>query len=167
MAKKRIIELTIEGYTFSMKNLKVHEDMSEETTCFSAELMCNGKLIAHCSNEGRGGCTSVYPGPNLELYKDAMKAVSTVRDTEYEKKIDEFMSKCKDHQPCVIYYTPEHLADAIMYKQDEWDQVLPQLKRFAKKHPGYTIWFDGSTISARKGEDLSSQGYEDITQYVR
>lgn len=42
-----------------LKNVKVHEDMSEETTCFSATLWVNGKRAASCRNDGIGGSTHV------------------------------------------------------------------------------------------------------------
>ena len=53
----------------SLKKLKFHEDMSEETPCFSADLYDGGKLIAHVSNRGHGGCNNVIPAKGLS-YKD-------------------------------------------------------------------------------------------------
>lgn len=44
---------------FELKKLKFHEDMSEETPCFSADLYENGKLVAHASNDGHGGPNNV------------------------------------------------------------------------------------------------------------
>lgn len=43
-----------------LKNVKVHEDMSEETTCFSATLYANEKKVATCKNDGRGSCTDIF-----------------------------------------------------------------------------------------------------------
>lgn len=40
---------------FELKNVKIHADMSEETTCFSATAYWNGKKIGYVKNEGRGG----------------------------------------------------------------------------------------------------------------
>ena len=45
--------------TLDLKKLKIHADMSEETTCFSAEIWFQGKLVGHASNEGRGGGTFI------------------------------------------------------------------------------------------------------------
>ena len=39
-----------------LKNLKVHNDMSQETVCFSASIYWKGKKIGVARNEGRGGC---------------------------------------------------------------------------------------------------------------
>ena len=53
----------------SLKNLKFHEDMSQETPCFSADLYEDGKLIAHVKNSGHGGGNTVHPAKGL-TYKD-------------------------------------------------------------------------------------------------
>jgi hypothetical protein len=44
-----------------MRKLRVHKDMSEETTCFSAELFIDGRRVAHVSNDGHGGCDRLVP----------------------------------------------------------------------------------------------------------
>lgn len=43
-----------------LKNVKVHKDMSEETTCFSATLYVNGVRAADVKNDGQGGCNHYY-----------------------------------------------------------------------------------------------------------
>ena len=176
MAKKRIIELTIAGYTFSLKNLKVHGGMSDETTCFSADLYCNNKKVAFCKNDGHGGSTDVYPyntGLNYGLYVNAKEHITRVRDEEYEKEMDEFakMHGCKNPEPWVQYWTPDHLCDQLMYKQSAWDDAVKQLKKFAKKqHPDMQIWFNGSTMVACTGTTFGSTDgtkYENVTEWVR
>lgn len=42
-----------------LKNVKIHPDMSEETTCFSANLYINGEKAAYCKNAGYGGATDI------------------------------------------------------------------------------------------------------------
>jgi hypothetical protein len=44
-----------------LKKLKVHEDMSEETTAFSAEVWSDGQLVAYAKNIGQGGETDLLP----------------------------------------------------------------------------------------------------------
>lgn len=44
-----------------LKKIKVNLQFSEETTMFQAELYVNGKSIAYCKNDGRGGCTDYRP----------------------------------------------------------------------------------------------------------
>ena len=42
-----------------LKNLKVHNDMSQETVCFSASIYWKGKKAGVARNEGREGATSM------------------------------------------------------------------------------------------------------------
>lgn len=44
-----------------LRKVKIHDDMSEETTCFSAEMWEDGKLIGWVKNDGRGGCHDIRP----------------------------------------------------------------------------------------------------------
>lgn len=41
---------------FSLKSLKIHRDLSEETLCYTAKLLIDGKDAFSCSNRGTGGC---------------------------------------------------------------------------------------------------------------
>lgn len=54
-----MIENSIGNLSFELKNVKVHDDMSEETVCFSATLYVDGKKTAVCRNNGHGGMTDV------------------------------------------------------------------------------------------------------------
>ena len=42
-----------------LKNVKIHDDMSEETICFSARLYIDGKFSAICKNSGMGDDTRI------------------------------------------------------------------------------------------------------------
>jgi len=53
--------IVINPAIFTLKKLKVHNDMSQETVCFSAEIWFNGRRVGIASNEGHGGCTSIHP----------------------------------------------------------------------------------------------------------
>lgn len=176
MAKKRTIELTVGDYTFCLKNLKIHEDMSDETTCFSADLYCNGKKIAYCKNDGRGGSTDVcYYGcdPYYELAVEAFGAVRGIRDTEYERELDEHSRQYPWYDPSKTYtqfFTDEHIAERLMNKQADWDDAVKQLKKFAKTHPGGRVFFNGKTMMWTPPHGRPSEndgGYEDVTQWVR
>lgn len=59
-----------------LKNIKVHPDMSEETTCFSATLWVDGKPAASCRNDGRGAPTDV-------LFWDGNRSDIAVKAYEY------------------------------------------------------------------------------------
>ena len=40
----------------TVKNVKIHQELSEETLCFSASVYFNGKRVGVAKNRGRGGC---------------------------------------------------------------------------------------------------------------
>lgn len=44
-----------------LKNVKVAESLSEETTAYTARLYADGKPVADCSNHGQGGPDMYYP----------------------------------------------------------------------------------------------------------
>lgn len=101
-----------------LKNIKVHKDMSEETTCFSAVLYANGKKVAVCKNDGRGGCTDVY-------------------FLEYGSQLTgDVMKYCKEN-PIVNYHNSEkwelhgvdHYVDDLLYKH----LYEKDLKKWQKK----------------------------------
>jgi hypothetical protein len=46
---------------YSIIGYKAHNDMSDETTCFSAKICLNGKPIISVSNEGCGGPHNFHP----------------------------------------------------------------------------------------------------------
>jgi hypothetical protein len=48
--------ITTTTTTYELKNVKIAEWASEETTCFDATLYMNGKRIGTCGNDGHGGC---------------------------------------------------------------------------------------------------------------
>lgn len=43
-----------------LKKIKIYDELSDETICFTAELYADGKKVATVKNDGRGGCTDVY-----------------------------------------------------------------------------------------------------------
>ena len=40
----------------TVKNVKIHHELSEETLCFSASVYFNGNRVGVAKNRGRGGC---------------------------------------------------------------------------------------------------------------
>lgn len=56
-----------------LKNLKHHDDMSEETLCFSADVWIDGYKAGYATNGGYGGPTDVspYDAKGRELIKFA------------------------------------------------------------------------------------------------
>jgi hypothetical protein len=44
-----------------VKNIKIHDKLSHETFCFSANVWADGELVAEAENMGSGGMTTVRP----------------------------------------------------------------------------------------------------------
>ena len=40
-----------------LKSVKVYDKLSEETICFTATIVINGKKVGEAKNDGHGGCT--------------------------------------------------------------------------------------------------------------
>ena len=80
-----------------LKNLKVHNDMSEETVCFSASIYWNGKRIGVARNEGRGGC-NFYDWIDFESSKDLSRWVEAqhITYTSYDGEEEEVTTEKLD-----------------------------------------------------------------------
>jgi len=61
--------VVMEKKKYEIKKVKLHEDMSEETPCFSAQLFVEGVYVADVSNSGHGGGNR-FRAVNGFSYKD-------------------------------------------------------------------------------------------------
>ena len=86
------VELKIGKYTFSFRKFQYLERMSEETYCFAADLMVDGRKLAACENNGHGGTTNVRVYPECRELGDAVEAFLAVqpkvRCEEYDMELD-------------------------------------------------------------------------------
>lgn len=44
----------------TLKGYKVHRELSEETTAYSAKICIDGKVVGDARNHGRGGCDMIH-----------------------------------------------------------------------------------------------------------
>jgi hypothetical protein len=77
-----------------LRKISTNERMSEETTCFVADLYLDGKKVGECHNNGHGGCTD-YHGIDL-------------RHSDTIKKMEDY---CKS-------------LPKVQYQGSEWEQSL-------------------------------------------
>jgi hypothetical protein len=127
----------------SMRNLKLNEEMSEETPCFSADLYENGKLIAHVSNRGYGGCNDVRPAGDL-TYKDV--AYLNDLDTEcYIIQMAEDLNFIKKRQAKFFV-----LKKGMYYYTHKAPKPFAQLK----KASNYKEWLQ------KELDNFKKEGYE-------
>ncbi len=64
-----------------LKNIKVHDDMSEETACFSADVWIDGKKAGSTRNGGTGGCNGYDP---ISLERTLAEYAATLPKLEIE-----------------------------------------------------------------------------------
>ena len=71
-----------------LKRVEFSERMSEETNCFVADLWVNGKKVAHCTNDGRGGETYYHAHKGqldiLKQAEDYCKSLPKIKYGEHE-----------------------------------------------------------------------------------
>lgn len=91
--KTFIIQFEIEGHTISFEDFKFCEWMSEETNCFRATMVVDGKQIGEAYNEGHGGCadyncfgkTTEESQSNYTLVKQISHLIGQVEDYCFPK----------------------------------------------------------------------------------
>ena len=95
-----------------LKNVKISESLSEETTAFTADIFVNGKKAGYARNDGRGGCTNYQPFQETrELLNEAEKFTLTLpkikydfngktfeMDSNLENVIDNLLEKFQSHK---------------------------------------------------------------------
>lgn len=69
----------------SLTEVKVHDDMSEETICFSARLMRDGRCVAQVKNTGRGGSNVYYWSDRNEATEIENWANAQPTEFQFEK----------------------------------------------------------------------------------
>lgn len=105
-----------------LKNVKVHQDVSEETTCFSATVYAAGKKVGVVSNDGRGG-SHRYHWTDRDLGAK-LEAWAETQPTEFEfEKLDQLVS------------------DLV-----ERAEVLKQLKRWTAKGTAFRLKGDAPGV---------------------
>lgn len=118
-----------------LKNIKVAEHLSEETTAFTADLYANNKKIAFVKNEGHGGNT------HYQLYKQEDAPI--LRQTEeYCKNLPPavYPETIVDGKPFTISMNLENYVDDLLFtylkKKD-----LEKFHRKMAKHQEDSILF--------------------------
>ena len=82
---------TLDTARITIKSFKTVKWMSEETICFTASVLIDGKVIGEASNEGHGGCTFVrFIGDARQTWDSHSDVIAdhvdTLADAEVNKK---------------------------------------------------------------------------------
>jgi len=120
----------------SLKNLKFHEDMSEETPCFSADLYEDGKLVAYVKNSGHGGCNDIRP---IEGKKYDSIAHLCDMDTDCDiMQLAEDMNFAKINQTKGFVLKKFDVKKGSTYYTSKFPKPISKLKKVRN----YTSWLE-------------------------
>jgi hypothetical protein len=111
-------EITLNGSVLSLKSLKTVKWMSEETICFTANLILDGKTIGYASNEGHGGNTFChFNSPADKAKAEAFAAKANPLDYGWDFKSS---------------LTIDDLADILVERHDKAkanEKILKKVKK--------------------------------------
>ena len=106
----------------TIKNLKVLEELSQETLCFSASVYVNGKKVGTAENTGHGGMTDL----NLYLRKQDGK---WKHNNEQYEELKEYVPQFTwdfDGEP--VPHTVDSYIDELVWKEYERKDLLKQCR---------------------------------------
>lgn len=121
-----------------LKNLKYHDDMSEETLCFSADVWIDGYKAGYATNGGYGGPTDVRPYDAKG--KELIKFVTTQIE-QMPPEVIEFMGKTLTMRSTLDTFVDEIVDN--MLKEKEEKKVTNWIK---KKLPTGIVAKDGDNL---------------------
>ena len=107
-----------------LKNLKINQAFSEETTCFTADVFINGKKVGYARNDGRGGCKIVQAYPNQhDLLIEAEKFCS-----ELPKRIFEYGGNKHEFSQSL-----EHIVDDLVFEKGK-EKEQKKIQKLCENH---------------------------------
>ena len=101
--RKKVVQFVYGNNIVELRNLQVHDDKSEETMCFSADIMFNGFYAGACSNDGIGACANVYPMDGSPFRDFAYNEMSGLDNYIFNKpdNVYDIMDSLACYQACV------------------------------------------------------------------
>ena len=104
-----------------LKKISFNERMSEETSCFVADLYINGDKVGYCKNDGRGGCTE-YHGDSKE-HNEIIRAAENYFSLLPKKKAEGYDF---EYQPTLESAIDDELEKYLKARGDKKMQKLMQ-----------------------------------------
>lgn len=147
-----------------LKSIKTYERLSEETTCFTANLYVDGKLLAHVENSGKGGNTG-YSLVKL-IDKTKLRSVEDYCKTLPDVVYDTFTFK-SDLEYVIDDLLEKHLLEKDqkkMNKNMEKGLIYGNVNSYSiitwKNHTIATLLATpaGKTLLTKKVDELKSKG---------
>jgi hypothetical protein len=134
MSKPALPSLTVAGRTLSLKGYKSVAWMSEETVCFTATVLLDGKIVGEASNEGHGGSTFVrFVSPLAE--STAQEFAKAAKPADYGWGFVDTMRV-------------EDLVDILVEKIDVQKQEEKIIKKIRTKAAKEMHWVKTTSVKA-------------------
>lgn len=153
--------MTIASHTqlskLTLKSFKTVRWMSEETICFTATVLLDGKVIGTASNEGHGGCTFVrFEGAN-RFENEALAEAFAKSLNPADFKGWEFLTNG---------FTLDVLVDILVEKEEKKKEDLKTVKK-VKKDCLDKVIFLKSGADPKQGYSLLRCGSANIPQGIQ
>lgn len=118
VGRKFVVTFELDGNVVELRNLKVYEELSEETNCFTADVYFNGTFAGNARNDGRGGCATVHC--TLEMRQWAVEALKDYHSDTFptlKTSIFDIADQLAYYQWCADDYT--RVKDIIAWHSNE------------------------------------------------
>lgn len=130
--KNAITTITTPAGSFTLKGIKVVRWMSQETLCFTASVIFNGKNVGEVSNEGSGGCTFIHF--NSPALREEVEAFANTID---HNAIG--LGSLKAY-PDVKAVSAADLCDYILEEKEKHDHKTKMLTKIKKDALKYVLY---------------------------
>lgn len=118
---------------FELRKVKIVEELSEETMCFTAQIWENDKHVADVSNRGYGGCNDVYVKEMDDKYKrQELRDKYEALEVEIEEMAEDF-DTVRRLQGKNLVIKKDNKTFTVKY---------PMAITKLKKHPQYQEWIN-------------------------
>ncbi len=125
----------------ALRNIKFMASMSEETNCYSADLIVDGQLIAHVGNRGHGGCDEQRPAKGKSF--DAIMHVENWIKANVPARTTDF--KMPDGSMFVMEPSLESICGDLLAEHLATKELTRLLKRTV-------VYIDGTSVMTFKGK---------------
>jgi len=142
---------------FSVGKIKVCKFMSEETICFTADVLLNGRKVGTASNEGHGGPTSVHlKGGTVgseHLAKLEMFVDEAVSDYESKKEDEAFLRrahKTAQRKALNLLIIKGKPMSYLMTTAATKEEAISQMKKAPAGECEFFVYRSGDAVAAAK-----------------
>lgn len=143
-----------------LKSIKVNDNLSEETTCFTANLHINGIKAAYVKNDGRGGCTDYHA---LEGKNDLLKKVEEYAKTLPDVKLTETLIVKSDLEMVIEQLLSKYLKSI---EEKKMQKLMETKIVYGKRDSGIYAYVGFKGTNAKLSE-ISKKSVDSLVASVK